>query len=80
MSTKADLLKAIRNKCVSDCCCGSVKEISACTITDCALFKFRFGKDPTPSRRGFALKSSRSDGGFSQDNTELIVNREEVTV
>lgn len=38
-------VKAIREKCL-DCCCGSVTEVKLCPSSDCALFPFRFGKNP----------------------------------
>ncbi len=36
-------LKAIRAKCL-DCCCGSASEVKLCTMKDCDLYPFRFGK------------------------------------
>ena len=38
-------IKAIRAKCL-DCCCGSANEVRLCTIPDCALYPYRFGKNP----------------------------------
>ena len=38
-------VKAIRAKCI-DCCCGSAHEVRLCTCEDCALWAFRFGKNP----------------------------------
>lgn len=38
-------VKAIRAKCL-DCCCGNSNEVRLCTCEDCALFPFRFGKNP----------------------------------
>ena len=38
--------KAIRYKCL-DCCVGSSHEVSLCENTDCSLWEFRFGKNPT---------------------------------
>ncbi len=38
-------VKAIRAKCL-DCCCGS-----QCPCTDCALYPFRFGKNPYRQKR-----------------------------
>ena len=38
-------IKAIRAKCL-DCCCGSSNEVKLCTCTRCALYAFRFGKNP----------------------------------
>ena len=38
-------MKAIRQKCMG-CMCGTAQEIKACSIIDCALWKFRLGKRP----------------------------------
>lgn len=38
-------VKAIREHCI-DCCCGSASEVKLCTVTNCALHPFRFGKNP----------------------------------
>ena len=54
MTTKADILAAIRRKCL-DCCCQQPGEVRACHITACDLWAFRLGSDPSPSQtRGFA--------------------------
>ena len=39
-------IKAIRAKCL-DCTCGSHIDIRECTVIDCALYPYRFGKKPT---------------------------------
>lgn len=38
-------IKAIRAKCL-DCCCGSSNEVKLCTVERCALWPYRFGKNP----------------------------------
>ena len=38
-------IRAIRLKCL-DCTCGSQKEVEACPIEKCPLWRFRFGKNP----------------------------------
>ena len=38
-------IKAIRAKC-KDCMCDQVREIELCPITDCALYPYRFGRNP----------------------------------
>ena len=43
-------VKAIRKKCL-ECCCGQVKEVELCTVTDCALYPFRMGKNPYRRKR-----------------------------
>ena len=54
MSTKAEVLRSIRNKCL-DCSCYQPQEVKLCTVYTCALYPYRHGKDPNPSStRGFA--------------------------
>jgi len=43
-------IKAIRAKCL-DCCAGQPSEVKECTVTDCHLFAFRFGKNPHRAKR-----------------------------
>lgn len=43
-------VKAIREKCL-DCCCGQANEVKLCTIERCALWSFRFGKNPYRQKR-----------------------------
>ena len=38
-------IKSIREKCL-DCTAGSRKEIRLCTVVQCALYPYRFGKRP----------------------------------
>lgn len=45
MTTKTELLKTIRSKCL-DCCCGQVQEVKLCTSTNCPLYDYRLGVDP----------------------------------
>ena len=39
-------IKAMRQKCL-DCTAGSFKEVRLCTVVECALYPYRFGKRPT---------------------------------
>ena len=41
-------IKAIRKKCL-DCTNGSRKEVRLCTIIECPLYPYRFGRRPTSS-------------------------------
>lgn len=43
-------VKAIREKCL-DCCCGQANEVKLCAIEQCALWPFRFGKNPYRQKR-----------------------------
>jgi hypothetical protein len=61
-------LKAIRAKCL-DCSGMSAKEVRECEFTECPLYPFRFGKNP--SRKGIGgniqnakiLQKSRVESG-----------------
>ena len=44
-TTKSELLKTIRQKCL-DCVCFQAKEVELCPSEHCALWPFRFAKDP----------------------------------
>lgn len=61
MTTKKEILEAIRKTCLR-CCCGSVKAVNECTTEKskvmhkdyeiCPLYPFRMGIDPNPCRDG----------------------------
>jgi hypothetical protein len=54
VTTKADILHTIRHKCL-DYSCFQPGEVRECPVTTCALWPYRFGRDPDPNRtRGFA--------------------------
>lgn len=54
MTTRAQLLRYIREKCL-DCNCYQRPEATFCPVYKCALYPYRFGEYPSPSRsRGFA--------------------------
>ena len=62
MTTKADILRAIRQKCL-DCSCHQPSEVRDCRITSCSLWPFRLGRDPEPStNRGFAKRDGYTGG------------------
>lgn len=61
MTTKAEILKAIRRKCI-ECCCGQVTEVRLCHLSACGLWPYRLGMDPNPSKTGFAKNPSRARG------------------
>jgi hypothetical protein len=67
MTTKAELLKAVRAKCL-DCCCHQVAEVKSCTATRCELWPYRMGRDPNPSGRGFAINPTASREVFASDD------------
>jgi hypothetical protein len=68
MTTKAKVLRSIREKCL-DCSVQQPGEVKSCTVYTCALHPFRFGVDPDPStNRGFA--KSRVYASKSEDQAD----------
>lgn len=53
-------LKAIREKCL-DCCCSSAQEVRLCTCEKCALYQFRFGKNPNRAGIGGSRRISEKN-------------------
>ncbi|WP_156815886.1 hypothetical protein [Ahrensia kielensis] len=51
MTTKAEILKSIRAKCL-DCSGGYASEITLCPVQACSLHPYRTGRDPNPARTG----------------------------
>ena len=49
-TTKSDLLKIIRRKCL-DCVCYQPREVELCPTERCALWPYRMGKDPYKTPR-----------------------------
>jgi hypothetical protein len=47
VTTKAEILKAIRGKCL-ECSCFQPNEVRECPVTQCELWPFRLGHDPAP--------------------------------
>jgi len=43
-------IKSIRNYCVHHCCSESTRDVRECQASDCPLYQYRMGKNPT--RRG----------------------------
>ncbi len=52
-------LKAIRAKCL-DCSCGSSNEVKFCPVTKCALYPFRFGKNPYRKHREYTEEERKA--------------------
>lgn len=50
MEEKQSPLKQIRLYCLQ-CVCGSSDEVKRCSIKDCPLWSFRFGKNPFRTKR-----------------------------
>lgn len=51
-------VKAIRAKCL-DCSCGQVNEVALCVCKDCALYPFRFGKNPYRAKQEHNLSEEQ---------------------
>ena len=64
-------LRAIREKCLD--CCGSSFEVKSCTVTSCALYPFRLGKNPNraglANNGSFVVKTNGSTSDFSEIQT-----------
>ena len=60
-------LKAIRKKCL-DCSCFQPKEVRKCTVIDCPLYPYRFGRRPNKATidtfKRFHEKKVEPTGGF----------------
>lgn len=48
---KVTPMKAIRHKCL-DCSAGSPREVRECSVMDCPLYPYRYGKRPETVERG----------------------------
>ncbi len=70
MTTKKEILKSIRLNCL-ECSGGSSKEVQACTVTNCTLHQFRYGKDLRPARK--APKNGFQKKNATGGNTSNVV-------
>lgn len=66
MTTKMQLLKTIRAKCL-DCSGDQAGEVRLCPVRTCELWPFRMGGDPSPCSRGFSKNPSASRVIFERD-------------
>ena len=55
-------VKAIREKCL-ECSNGSVREVELCPVTGCALYPFRFGKNPYRTPRDMTEEQKKELSG-----------------
>ena len=69
MTTEADILQAIRHKCL-DCSNFQPGEVRECPVTRCGLWPYRFGRDPAPAVARGCAKPSLPRGGSSDDGTD----------
>lgn len=61
MEYKKNPVKAIREKCLN-CCCGSTAEVKECTVEQCPLFPYRFGKNPFRQKREMTEEQKKAMG------------------
>ena len=54
-------LKSIRSKCL-ECSGGVRKEVENCTVGECPLFYFRFGKNPFSKRKEMSEEQRKAAG------------------
>lgn len=52
-TTKAELLKFIRQKCLN-CVCYQAREVELCPTESCPLWPYRMGKDPYKTPRALS--------------------------
>ena len=52
-------LRSIRRKCLD--CVGSSNEVRLCPVSDCAIFPYRFGKNPNRPQLSEAEKQRRAE-------------------
>jgi hypothetical protein len=62
MTTKSEILTAVRAKCL-DCCGDSTLAVKECGCGNCPLYAFRFGTDPHPSETKAAAARARHLAG-----------------
>ena len=56
-------VKAIRNYCVYQCYAGSTRDVRECNATDCPLYPYRMGKNPSRSGIGGNPKIEELNNG-----------------
>lgn len=64
--------KAIRQFCL-DCCGGSSSEVKSCTAAKCALYPFRFGKNPFRAKRELSDEHRNKLPKFNNDG-KMVFN------
>lgn len=66
-------IKAIRSHCL-DCMCGQATEVRLCPITDCSLWPYRMGHNP--SRKG----KGGNPANFAQKSTAQVEESDDVEI
>lgn len=79
MASKSTILKAIKEKCREDCCAGDKASWINCSIKDCSLFSYRFGRgSDLSSIKGLPKKDIQKndkiiEGKFTKSTKKTIV-------
>lgn len=66
MQERVSRSKAIRLKCL-DCCCGQSAEVRRCPVTECALWRYRMGKEENDELRPVRKIPQKSDDFEDED-------------
>ena len=69
-------LKAIKHKCLYDCCAGDTTSWKECNATDCFLYPFRLGKNPyrTPRKLSEEQKAKMTAVLKAARENKIITN------
>ncbi len=68
MDTNKIILQTIRKHCL-ECVCGLPMEVELCTSENCALYPYRFGKDPKPNPSRSKILAGNNTDQFSNNST-----------
>lgn len=77
-------MKAIRAKCL-DCMCGQAQEVRLCPVTDCSLYPYRMGHNPSRKGKGgkFPQKAptqvEESDGAEIEETWDTSLDDDEIS-
>ena len=66
MQERVSRSKAIRLKCL-DCCCGQSAEVRRCPATECALWRYRMGREENDGLKLIRKNSEKSDEISDED-------------
>lgn len=69
-------IKSIREKCL-ECMCQQSQEVKCCTILDCSLWMYRFGKRPNPKNPYLAKHFFKGKENLTSTQLIKIINQNE---
>ena len=67
-------LKAIRLKCID--CCESQAEVKLCPVKTCALWPYRFGRNPFRKKREMTEEQKQSASARLKLARENLINKQ----